>query len=901
MFGTSPTFRLARLPGAILLLLALLTPLPPASAEPAGDVSGDLPVITIGVLALRGAERAVEFWTPTAAYLDRHVAGYRFVIEPLDFDEIHVAARGQHIDFVLANSAYFVALEMLYAATPVVTLRTRIGNGPAVSVFGGTLITRADRRDIHGLEDLVGQRFAAVDQQSFGGWQVGWRALQEAGIDPERDLSELVFLGTHDAVVDAVATGMVDAGIARTGTLEQMAREGTISLQSFHILNPTRPAGYPYLVSTRLYPEWPLARMPGVSEDLARSIAIALLEMPPDDPAALAAHAAGWTLPMNYQPVHETLRTLRVGPYAFLRDVDLRAVLERYTPQTIAAGAGLALILVLSLWALQNNRRLRAHRQELNQLNDTLEKRVSERTAEIEALLGQAQRLNHIIRAVADINQIIITNEAADLLLKSCCDRLVANPDYVFSWVALQDDQGNLEPAAHAYGSTEHLRQLLDTAPGGLAHQTLMDNHCLLWPASEEGTAQPPLPPDITGALGLPLRPDAFTTPIGVLCLYSRHAGGFDEQEIALLKQLAGDLGFALNAFRTRQTNQQLQESRLANYEQTVLSLVDMIEKRDTYTAGHSRRVALYSRLLAEGLELPEDEVNRLEKAAILHDIGKIVIPDSILLKPGRLTTLEFDLIKQHVEVGYQTLSSIEMYAGLAEMMRDHHEWLDGSGYPRGLTGDQIPIWGRIMAVADAFDAMTSNRIYKPRKSTRQALEELQSLAGRHYDPVVVSVAQRVLGEITPPSAVDQLPRNAIEHQRFAYFFNDQLTGVHNAAYLEFILRSAHRELFTSALVVYLRDFARFNEEQGWAAGDTLLKGFAAYLQECCPDSQVFRIMGDDFVILNPGERLPNVDRMNRESPLTESCVRAQMEQVSLKADDIETLLGKVHSSAAMY
>ncbi|MGC9456828.1 MAG: HD domain-containing phosphohydrolase [Halothiobacillaceae bacterium] len=894
----SPIARTVHWVFRITCLMILLTQASPA-AEEMGAENLPEPTVTIGVLALRGEDKARTFWDPTAAYLDEHVAGYRFVIEPLDFDEIHLAARSQRIDFVLANSAYFVALEMLYGARPVATLRTQIADGPAVGVFGGTILTRADRRDIHDLEDLVGKRFAAVDPQSFGGWHVGWRELLDADINPERDFEEIVFLGTHDAVVEAVRTGMVDAGIARTGTIEQMARESSISPETFHVLNPTRPAGYPYVVSTRLYPEWPLARMPGVSENLAKAVAIALLEMAPDDPAARAAHAAGWTLPMNYQPVHETLKILQIGPYAFLREIHLRDIIDRYAPQAIASALGLILVLVLALWSLQNNRRLRFHRRELNRLNENLEQRVAERTTEIEGLLGQAQRLNHIIKAVADINQIIITTNQPDQLLKSCCDRLVAHPDYAFAWVALEGEDGTLQAAAQAYGSVEHQRQLLNLEESCLARNAMQENRSLKLPDPEDRCGQP-LPEDVTGALALPLRPDAFAAPHGVLCLYSRREGGFEIQEVAMLEQLSGDLGFALSAYHTRQANQQLQESRLANYEQTVLSLVDMIEKRDTYTAGHSRRVAHYCRLLAEGLDLPADEVARLEKAAILHDIGKIVIPDAILLKPGRLTELEYSLIKQHVEVGYETLAAIEMYAELAEMMRDHHEWLDGTGYPRGLKGDDIPMAGRIMAVADAFDAMTSNRIYKPRKTTAEALAELESLAGRHYDPNVVSVAQEVLCDITPPSAVDQLPRNAIEHQRFAYFFNDQLTGVHNAAYLEFILHSAHRRLFTVALVIYLRHFARYNEEQGWTAGDELLRDFAGYLQECCPDSQIFRVMGDDFVLLNPGDYLPNIERVNRESPLAETGVRAEMNRLPLETDDIEALMRQVRPGGAV-
>jgi two-component system sensor histidine kinase TtrS len=196
-----------------------------------------------------------------------------------------------------------------------------------------------------------------------------------------------------------------------------------------------------------------------------------------------------------------------------------------------------------------------------------------------------------------------------------------------------------------------------------------------------------------------------------------------------------------------------LQQERIGNYEETILSMVEMIEKRDTYTAGHTRRVAHYCGLIASHLGYGNEEIERLKGAAILHDIGKIAIPDAVLLKPGSLSNLEYDLIKQHVEVGYEALSRIEMYRELAEIMRHHHERHDGRGYPAGLKGDAIPRLSRVMAVADAFDAMTTNRIYKPRKSVAEALADLRRLAGSEFDPEIVAAAEATFYNVVPPPA----------------------------------------------------------------------------------------------------------------------------------------------------
>ncbi len=157
----------------------------------------------------------------------------------------------------------------------------------------------------------------------------------------------------------------------------------------------------------------------------------------------------------------------------------------------------------------------------------------------------------------------------------------------------------------------------------------------------------------------------------------------------------------------------QLQNQLVENYEHAIHSLVEMIEDRDTYTGGHSERVATYSRDIAKEMGMTEEECQLIYQAGILHDVGKIITPDSILLKPGKLTEQEYSLIKDHVVAGYKILSQVPMYHELAKIVHAHHEHYDGSGYPKGIKGEEIPIGARIMTIADTFDAMTTSRIYK--------------------------------------------------------------------------------------------------------------------------------------------------------------------------------------------
>jgi HD-GYP domain-containing protein (c-di-GMP phosphodiesterase class II) len=228
------------------------------------------------------------------------------------------------------------------------------------------------------------------------------------------------------------------------------------------------------------------------------------------------------------------------------------------------------------------------------------------------------------------------------------------------------------------------------------------------------------------------------------------------------------------------------------NYLNTIDSLVDLVESRDAYTAGHSRRVAYYSGLIASAMKIPKSDIIRLERAAIIHDIGKIAIPDSILLKPYKLNPSEYELIKMHVNEGYRVLQHIPLYNDLAEIVRYHHERYDGSGYPHGIKEDQIPLLSHIMAVADSFDAMTTSRIYKMSIDLPDALEELKRLRGSAYHPEVVDAALAALSNETIDTDVTQSPVSAIEEERMSYYFKDPLTGFYTAAYLQYLVNQHH-------------------------------------------------------------------------------------------------------------
>lgn len=234
---------------------------------------------------------------------------------------------------------------------------------------------------------------------------------------------------------------------------------------------------------------------------------------------------------------------------------------------------------------------------------------------------------------------------------------------------------------------------------------------------------------------------------------------------------------------RTQQLTK-MQNEKLKSIEDTVFSFVEIIEARDTYTGGHSKRVAQYAQLIAEDLKLTKEECEKIYKAGLLHDIGKIIIPDSVLLKPSVFNQFDIEIIQEHVLYGSHMLDKLQMFEYLEMIIKYHHERIDGSGYPIGYKGDEIPVVGNILALADCFDAMTTSRIYKKSKTAKEALAELETLSGIHFFAPVVQSAIKVLSSITIDITINQLPKNNLEKERFSFFF----TKINYVVYITIII-----------------------------------------------------------------------------------------------------------------
>ena len=225
---------------------------------------------------------------------------------------------------------------------------------------------------------------------------------------------------------------------------------------------------------------------------------------------------------------------------------------------------------------------------------------------------------------------------------------------------------------------------------------------------------------------------------IGVFELAAGKA--FGDEERRMLETLASQASIAIE-------NARLFDETQRTYYDTLRSLAGALEARDSYTQGHSERVAKLSMRIAEELGLPEEDRKEIYSAALLHDIGKIGVRDEVLLKPGRLTPEEMNIIRGHPIFGDAILGPLKFLGKVAGMVRHHHERWDGNGYPDKLKGEDIPLASRIVAVADSFDALTSDRPYRDRKTLGETLRIVEEESGRQFDPQVVRALFGVLGD----------------------------------------------------------------------------------------------------------------------------------------------------------
>ena len=302
---------------------------------------------------------------------------------------------------------------------------------------------------------------------------------------------------------------------------------------------------------------------------------------------------------------------------------------------------------------------------------------------------------------------------------------------------------------------------------------------------------------------------------------------------------------------------------------ETIATIASMIEAKDSYTKGHSVRVSEYSARLAKELGWSEDKIGNLRYVALLHDIGKVGIPDSVLNKPGKLNEIEFSVIKSHTSIGGDILNDIKTIAGVSLGAKYHHERYDGKGYPTGVAGEDIPEIARIICIADAYDAMNSKRIYRDNLSKDEIYSQLENGKGTQFDPKFTDLFLKLLDEdklviededelekaeltLTEESSIllNQIVNNIEENQKSDIY--DILTGVLNRKTGESRIAEAVRTRPGCLVFVDLDNLKKTNDSMGHLAGDYVLKNLGTILLKYGDKTIVSRVGGDEFLCYIP-------------------------------------------------
>ena len=686
------------------------------------------------------------------------------------------------------------------------------------------------------------------------------RELQHEGMSID-DFSEFRFLDSHDSVVLAVGNGSIDAGTVRTDTLERMHNEGIIDIDNFQLLVEKQHPGFPYRVSTELYPEWPFAKLASTPDGLANRVLIALLQMPAHSPAAIKSQVDGWTTPLDYSSVHHLLEEMHLGPYVERGQVSFTRMYHKYKWWLYAILAGFIVGMTLLIYISRLNRQLKQSKMQIEGLNSGLENKVRERTSELQKMYSHEKHLKDILKTIAEVNERLITSVSTQTIIQNSMDTLARSEHYRFVWMGILEEN-LLKVVSQSKENREILQHQQYSFDNHQSNFGLMSAQAAI---QQNTTLIEKLPGHYLFEIGndrydcsscwlitLPLHSnEQDAPPLGNLSVFSERVEGFEPEEVRMLENLATDIGLTLNTIKQRSALKAMELEKISNYEETILAFVNIIEQRDNYTAGHTVRVAQYSRLIAQQMGLDEQKIIKLEKAAILHDIGKVVTPDAILLKPGNLTLLEYELIKQHSDAGYRMLSKIDMYQDLAQIILYHHVRYDGKGYPKTPRNDPqgtVSMLSFIMAVADAFDAMTTNRIYKSRKTINEATRELALLSGSQFHPEVAAAALIALNDV---KIIDtsQMPESKLEQHRFAYFFKDLLTDLYNENYLNATLSQQPDEQ-RCLHFIELTSFKPKQVEKVWEERNLFLKRFAEQLLQEYGSALIFRYHGKNFILI---------------------------------------------------
>lgn len=365
-----------------------------------------------------------------------------------------------------------------------------------------------------------------------------------------------------------------------------------------------------------------------------------------------------------------------------------------------------------------------------------------------ETLEASFQKMKKAYSTIIKCQDIILTAESEMDIYIKICKTLVDEGPYKLAWIGSidSDPEKKVTPVAEAgfekgylssinvtWGDSIYSRGPVGTAirecKEQLVNDVMTDINFLPWreKAKEYG---------YRSVIAIPIQSNGEI--IGALAVYSNSKNAFKKEEVELFQRLTKNIAQGIYILRLKKEREEAQKAQYEILLKTIDAFVLAVEKRDPYTAGHQKRVTSLAVAIAKKIGLSKKRIEGLRLGALIHDIGKIYVPGEILNRPGKISKPEFDLIKLHSEIGQEIISGIDFPWDIEKMIIQHHERLDGSGYPNGLMEKDIIIEAKIIAVSDVVEAISSHRPYRPALGIKAALDEIKLGRGKHYDPKIV-------------------------------------------------------------------------------------------------------------------------------------------------------------------
>ena len=484
-------------------------------------------------------------------------------------------------------------------------------------------------------------------------------------------------------------------------------------------------------------------------------ILLTMLSEPEDIIQAVNNGADGYIIkPFVEVILLERIRALLATPILRKRADERRSLQVEYDNKTYALAGSSQQILNLLLSVHENtfvqSRDLMRIQAQLNLLNESLDEQVRQRTAELLAEKQNLVRVNRALRTLSACNVALVRANTEEDLFQTICRHIVEIGEHLFAEVSFPGEEPESIPNYVYHFGSDAISQSLagwerdpENIRYNLALTAQQARQTKLYDSSVGYNLEKLTGLGIKSGLALPLINNDHL--YGVLTVFAANAEAFDAAEVKLMEELAGDIAYGIVTLRTRAERDRYAAELRQVLEQTITAIALTLEKRDPYAAGHQQRVAGLAAAIATEMGLAQQQVEGIRFGALLHNIGTVSVPAEIINRPDRLSDLQFSLVKQHTQTGFEIVKDIPFPWPVAQMVLQHHERLDGSGYPHGLKGEQIVLEARILAVADVLEAMTAYRPYRAALKMDAALAALTQARGTQFDPEVVDACLRVV------------------------------------------------------------------------------------------------------------------------------------------------------------